>query len=69
MYSVFRSVFSVIGIDLDTRTILCEYLDAVESKNFYFVLQADPAQSDTDWSIRYNGVEQDELFRGYFYAG
>ena len=64
-----NTVFSVIGIDLDTRTLLCEYLDAEKSKNFYFQLQADPAQGDSDWIIRFNGIEQDELFRGYYYAG
>lgn len=64
-----NAVFNVIGIDLDSRTLLCEYLDADETKNFFFELQADPAQSDSDWSIKYNGIDQDELFMGFYYAG
>lgn len=64
-----KAVFAVIGIDLEKRTLLCQYLDADESKNFYFELNVDPAQNEEDYSLKYNGIEQNDLFLGLFYAG
>jgi len=64
-----NAVFVVRGIDLESRTLLCEYLDADASKNFYFQLTVDPASGENDWSLKYNGIDQNDLFQGIFYAG
>lgn len=64
-----KTVFAVTGIDLDTRTVLCECLNADATQNFYFELKIDAAQGEDDWSLKIDGVDQKDLFVGIFFAG
>jgi len=64
-----NTVFAVLGIDTDAGVVLCECLNADESQNFTFQLKVDPAQGTDDWTIRFNGVDQQELFIGMRFAG